>query len=254
VWQFRADRRHGRADPHPRPGSGDADAVRAPEIHLALLRCPRALTAAALLSLNASAPAGAEAVRSGRDRPLYVSAYASQWIDSNLLEIPHLLLTGSLETRRAYFLGGGLGYVLVPRFEVPLPFCGGCALSGNSLELEGVVLKHFDLQDHWEVAGGAFARTGQIPLFPGAGLNLAAGAGLSYALADPKLENGRGGQRGVDTYRLQFYLAFETELAHRAVPGWSLLGRIHHRSGGYGTLTEQGSGSNFIGLGLRRSL
>jgi hypothetical protein len=217
-------------------------------------RFARALAAAALLGLAAAAPAAAEGAGGIRGRRLYLSAYAGQWVESNLAEIPHRLLTWSLETRRAYLLGGGLGYVLVPRFEVPLPFCGGCALRGNSLELEGVVLKHFDLQDHWEVAGGAFARTGQIPLFPGAGLNLAAGAGLSYALADPKLENGRGGQRGVDTYRLQFYLAFETELAHRAVPGWSLLGRIHHRSGGYGTLTEQGSGSNFIGLGLRRSL
>jgi hypothetical protein len=211
-----------------------------------------ALAAAALLGLAAAAPAVAEAAGNTRDRTLYVSAYASQWVDPNLLEIPGRLLTGDLETRRAYFLGGGLGYVLVPRFEVPLPFCAGCALRGNSIELEGVVLKHFDRQDHWEVAGGAFARTGQIPLFLGAGLNLAAGAGLSYALSDPDLESGRGGRRGVDTYRLQFYLAFETELAHGAVPGWSLVGRVHHRSGGYGILTERGSGSNFIGLGLRR--
>lgn len=211
-----------------------------------------ALAAAALLGLAAAAPVVAEAAGNTRDRTLYVSAYASQWVDPNLLEIPGRLLTGDLETRRAYFLGGGLGYVLVPRFEVPLPFCAGCALRGNSIELEGVVLKHFDRQDHWEVAGGAFARTGQIPLFLGAGLNLAAGAGLSYALSDPDLESGRGGRRGVDTYRLQFYLAFETELAHGAVPGWSLVGRVHHRSGGYGILTERGSGSNFIGLGLRR--
>jgi len=219
-----------------------------------MLEFARALAAAALLGLAAAAPAAAEGAAGTRGRKFYISAYASQWVESDLAEIPHRLPTWSLETRRAYFLGGGLGHVPVPRFEVPLPFCGGCALRGNSLDLEGVVLKHFDLQDHWEVAGGAFARTGQIPLFRGAELNLAAGAGLSYALSDPKLENGRGGQRGADTYRLQFYLAFETELAHGAVPGWTLVGRIHHRSGGYGTLTEQGSGSNFIGLGLRRSL
>ena len=214
----------------------------------------RALAAAALLGLAAAAPAVAETAGNARQRTLYVSAYASQWLESNLLEIPGRLLTGDIETRRAYFLGGGLGYVLVPRFEVPLPFCGGCAVRGNSIELEGVVLKHFDRQDHSEIAGGAFARSGQIPLFLGVGLNLAAGAGLSYALSDANLEIGRGGQRGVDTYRLQFYLAFETELAHGAVPGWSLVGRIHHRSGGYGMLTERGSGSNFIGLGLRRDL
>jgi hypothetical protein len=205
-----------------------------------------------VLGLVAVAPAVAEEVGDTRDRKHYISAYASQWLDGDLLEIPGRLLTRDLQTRQARFLGGGLGYALVPRFELPLPFCGGCALRGNSIELEGVVLKHFDQQDHWEIAGGAFARTGQIPLFSGVGLNLAAGAGLSYALSDSDLEIGRGSQRGVDTYRLQFYLAFETELAHRAVPGWSLVGRIHHRSGGYGFLTEQGSGSNFIGLGLRR--
>ena len=213
----------------------------------------RALAAAALLNLAAAAPAIAEAAGNTRDRTLYVSAYASQWVDHKLLEIPGRLLTGDVETRQAYFLGGGLGYVLVPRFEVPLPFCDGCALSGNSVELEGVVLKHFAQQDHWEVAGGVFARTGQIPLFLGMELNVAAGAGLSYAFSEPDLEIGRGGRRGVDTDRLQFYLAFETELAHGSVPGWSLVGRIHHRSGGYGILAGRGSGSNYIGLGLRRS-
>ena len=218
-----------------------------------MLKFTKALAVATLLSLAAAAPAVAEAAGNTRDRTLYISAYASQWVDPNLLEIPGRLLTGDLERREAYFLGGGLGYVLVPRFEVPLPFCGGCGLRGNSVELEGVVLKHFDRQDHWEIAGGAFARTGQIPLFLGLGLNLAAGGGLSYALADAKLERGRGGQRGVDTNRLQLYLAFETELAHGAIPGWGFVGRIHHRSGGYGILAEQGSGSNFIGLVLRRN-
>lgn len=212
-----------------------------------------ALAAAALLILAAATPAVAESAGNTRDRTLYISAYASQWVDPNLREIPSRLLTGDLETRQAYFLGGGLGYVLVPRFEVPLLFCGGCGLRGNSVELEGMVLKHFDQQDNWEIAGDAFARTGQIPLFLGLGLNLAAGAGLSYAFADPKLESGRGGQRGVDAYRLQFYLAFETELGHGTIPGWAFVGRIHHRSGGYGILAEQGSGSNFIGLGLRRN-
>ena len=218
-----------------------------------VLKFARALAAAALPGLAAAAPAVAETAGNSRDRTLYVSAYASQWVDPNLLEMPGRLLTADLEPRHAYFLGGGLGYVLVPRFEVPLPFCRGCALRGNSVELEGVVLKHFDLQDHWEVAGGAFARTGQIPLFLGVALNLAAGGGLSYALSDTKLESGRSGERGVDTYRLQFYLAFETELAHGAVPGWNLVGRIHHRSGAYGVLSEKGSGSNFVGLGLRRN-
>ena len=52
--------------------------------------------------------------------------------------------------------------------------------------------------------------------------------------------------------RLQFCLAFETELAHGVVPGWSLVGRVHHRSGSFGILAEKDSGSSFIGMGLRR--
>jgi hypothetical protein len=51
---------------------------------------------------------------------------------------------------------------------------------------------------------------------------------------------------------LQLCLAFETELAHGVVPGWSLVGRVHHRSGSFGILAEKDSGSNFIGMGLRR--
>ena len=210
-----------------------------------------ALCAAMLLGLAAAAPAIAEEASDIRSRKLYLSAYAGQWMDANIGDIPYRVLTSTLKTRSAYFLSGDLGYVLIPRFEVSLPFCDGCALRGNSIELEGTVLKHFDQQRHWEIAGGAFVRTGQIPLFLGAEMNLAAGGGLSYALSDPKLENGRGG-RGVENYRLQIYLGFETELTHEAVHGWSLVGRIHHRSGGFGLLTQQGSGSNFIGLGLRR--
>jgi hypothetical protein len=204
-----------------------------------------------LSALAAAAPAVAEEAGNIRSRRLYLSGYAGQWIDANIADIPYRAVTSTLKTRSAYFLSADLGYVLVPRFEVPLPFCGGCALRGNSIELEGQVLKHFDQQRHWEIAGGAFVRTGQIPLFLGAEMNLAGGGGLSYALADPKLENGRGG-RGVDNYRLQIYLGFEAELMHEAVQGWSLVGRIHHRSGGFGLLTRQGSGSNFIGLGVRR--
>ena len=55
------------------------------------------------------------------------------------------------------------------------------------------------------------------------------------------------------TYRLQFHIAIEAELMQEAVPGWSLVGRIHHRSGAYGVLSPERTGSNFLGLGLRRS-
>lgn len=182
----------------------------------------------------------------------YVSAYASQWVDGDLAGIPFRLVSGNLDTREAYLLAGGLGYVVVPRFDLTLPFCGGCALRGNSIELEGVVAKHFDRQDHWEIAGGVFARSGQVPLFLGLELNLAGGIGLSYALSDAGQEVGRNGQRGIDTYNLQIYLAFETEFAAASVPEWSVVGRIHHRSGGYGLLTEGGNGSDFVGLGVRR--
>src|SRR4051794_1578891 len=106
------------------------------------LGCARALSAAMLLGLATAAPAVAQGAGDIRSRKLYLSAYASQWLDANIADIPYRVVTGTLETRHAYFVGGGLGYVLVPRFEVPLPFCGGCALRGNSIELEGVVLKH----------------------------------------------------------------------------------------------------------------
>lgn len=219
-------------------------------VRTAFFRMAAAL-AAVILGI---ACASAEEAGGPRDRRFYLSAYGAGFADNRLLEIPGRALTGDLKMRDAWFAGGGLGYVLVPRFEIPLPFCGGCALRGNSIELEGVLLRHFDRQDYWETAGGAFARTGQIPLLFGAEINLAAGAGLSYAFSDPPLEVGHDGQHGTGTYRLQFYLAFEAELAHAEASGLSLVARIHHRSGAYGVLSPQRSGSNFLGLGLRLNL
>lgn len=47
-------------------------------------------------------------------------------------------------------------------------------------------------------------------------------------------------------------LAFETELLRRAPGDWRLAGPIRHGAGGYGVLTDGGTRSSFIEVGLRR--
>jgi hypothetical protein len=153
--------------------------------------------------------------------------------------------------RIAQYVGIGLNRALIRAYDLPLPF--GIRLRGNSLELDTSLLQHFDGQDNIEASAALMARTGQIRPGLGLGFNLAAGAGLSYAFGTTAFEIGRDGVQGQDTYRLQLHLVFEVEAMQADLPGWSVLARLHHRSGAYGLVSPQRTGSNFLGFGLRRS-
>jgi hypothetical protein len=217
-----------------------------------------ALALVMLLACAASAqadPAEAEASPAAegaaRDRTWLVSLYAGQWADTNLPDLPRRMVDGSLRFESPKYVGIGLNRALIRAYDLPLPF--GIRLRGNSLELDTSLLQHFDGQDNIEAAAALMARTGQIRPGLGLGFNLGAGAGLSYAFGTTGFEIGRDGVQGQDTYRLQIHLVFEVEAMQSDVPGWSLLARLHHRSGGYGLVSPQRTGSNFLGFGLRRS-
>lgn len=200
-----------------------------------------------------TAPAAASPTADGaaRDRTWLVSLYAGQWADTNLPDLPRRMLDGSLSFEPPKYVGIGLNRALIRAYDLPLPF--GIRLRGNSLELDTSLLQHFDGQDNIEASAALMARTGQIRPGLGLGFNLAAGAGLSYAFGTTAFEIGRDGVQGQDTYRLQIHLVFEVEAMQVDVPGWSVLARLHHRSGGYGLVSPQRTGSNFLGFGLRRS-
>ncbi|KLK90340.1 hypothetical protein AA309_26100 [Microvirga vignae] len=202
-----------------------------------------------LALLGGPAAAQAPVTPPPEERTWHLTVYGSRWVDADLLEIPEQALTGELTGEEAYIVGAGLSRVIVPSFSIPLPGTD-FAFRGNRIEIEGQVLRHFGDQSHWEGTLALMFRTGQIPLFGGLSVNLAFGEGLSYASEPPGLE----GSDRVEPVRLLNYLAFEAEFSHSSLPGVYFVPRIHHRSGVFGLFADKGSGSNFIGAGIRVDL
>ena len=188
-----------------------------------------------------------------RQRVWYASLIGAQWGEVRLPQFPIKAVTGDIPFRQSYLAAAGIGRVIVPRFDIPIPFTG-VGLVGNSLEIEGQVVRHFGLQEHWEGTAALVLRTGELRLWGGASLNIGWANGLSYAFSDPKYEFGPGGVRGVDSRRLQYYMGLEAEFTLSQLPNVHLLAKLHHRSGIYGVISPRRTGSNFIGGGLRVDL
>jgi hypothetical protein len=116
-----------------------------------------------------------------------------------------------------------------------------------SFELEGQVLKHYGQQDHWELAGLFLVRLHHSLLSSLVSTDFAVGWGLSYATEIPALE----AELHDNTSQLMNYLAFEVAFTLPEYREWTLVTRVHHRSGIFGTFNDANEGSNFFALGLR---
>lgn len=182
------------------------------------------------------------------DRVFALGAYAGRWTNSRLPTFPYNAVTGRLTMANANVFGALASWRFYD-FGVPLP--GAARLDGFSLELEGGLFKHAGLQHHGEGTIALVLRSGQIPLFAGLSFNLAMGNGFSLAFSDPAYEYGPGGVRGVGSRRLQYHMSFEAAFSHESLPRLDVFARLHHRSGMYGVISPQRTGSNFIGGGLR---
>lgn len=79
---------------------------------------------------------------------------------------------------------------------------------------------------------------------------MAFGGGLSYAFRVPYVEDGITGNSST---RLLAFLTFEFTVALPQYPQLQLVGRIHHRSGAFGTFYpfKEKPGSNNVGIGIR---
>ncbi|MCW8086053.1 hypothetical protein [Sabulicella glaciei] len=136
------------------------------------------------------------------------------------------------------------------RFDLPLP-CEGCALRRNRIEVGVNATQFFGGQTNADIGVFLRLRTGEVPLVSSLAVNLAIGIGVSHAFDRPELED--WGNRGKNR-RTQIQVPMEFEWSHAALRERSVLApRIHHRSGAWGLVAPQGVGSNFIGVGLRRS-
>ncbi len=113
-------------------------------------------------------------------------------------------------------------------------------------EVEGQIVRHVGVQDHWEFNVLGVIRRTSLPWDETLDMSLAGGLGLSYATERPEAEIDFEG----DTERLLVYWMLEVDAAVPKADAWSILGRLHHRSPAYG-LFGDGGGANVLAIGLR---
>jgi hypothetical protein len=113
------------------------------------------------------------------------------------------------------------------------------------LEAEGQAVYNFGDQSHWEFNGLVAARWYRFPWNERVETTVAFGGGLSWATEVPEVEVQLEGS----SEQLLIYWHLEATLAR---PGsrWAGTLRLHHRSGGFGLLADDG-GMNALCLGLR---
>lgn len=193
---------------------------------------------------------GAASAREAREREWFGTVYYGKFIRSHLLDIPQNAAARNLRFRNAHFVSGSLSYVALPDIRTDIPGLRH-VLNGSSIELEAQVGRYFGRQHHGELTFSALWRSPDMKLPGDARLNLAFGEGLSWATAKPKFE---GVTTGQEPRRFLNYLALEAEMRHPSAPDVALVARVHHRSGVFGLIAPQGSGSNFLGMGVRVNL
>ena len=116
-------------------------------------------------------------------------------------------------------------------------------------ELEGQIAKHDGEQNHWELNAAIIVRWLDFPWNQYVKTTAAIGDGLSYATVVPPIEEASHTNTGAA--KLLNYFVVEVSLAPPSAKHWSLVGRIHHRSGIYGLINDVKGGSNVICLGLK---
>jgi hypothetical protein len=115
-------------------------------------------------------------------------------------------------------------------------------------ELEGQIVKHLVGQHHWEFNILVVARWLRFPWNNLIKTSFAIGEGLSLALETPAFEEK---YHGTETNAFLNYLMFEFDFSLPSHPRWSLVTRLHHRSGIYGLFNGVDGASNALGLGIR---
>lgn len=170
----------------------------------------------------------------------HVTIYLGQLTEANLSNELLLLKFGAVDMRGAYLAGAGYGHLLAR------------PLDALRLEVEGFIGRHFGAQHHSELTTSLIVRWTSLPWDAFLPTTVALGEGLSLASRVPELEtelHPRSGSR-----RLLNYLALEATFSAKAMPAWSVVARIHHRSGVFGLFGGVRGASNILTLGLRSRL
>ena len=118
------------------------------------------------------------------------------------------------------------------------------------IELEGQVGKHFGEQNHFEFNIVPVFRWKTFPWDKYVDTSCAVGAGLSYALETPEIEEASVG-KDHPSPKLLGYLMLEFAFSLPDRPQWSFVTRVHHRSGANGLFDGRLDASNGIGCGIK---
>jgi len=116
------------------------------------------------------------------------------------------------------------------------------------LEVEGQALQHMGEQHHEEFNALLVARWLTFPWNRYIDTTFAAGNGLSYGTQTAKLEERLYGEK---TAQLLNCIMFEWTFALPENPRWSLVWRVHHRSGVFGLFDGVYGAANAMGIGLK---
>ena len=208
-------------------------------------------SAAALVCTGASAATRPTTESTASTQPIdAVSVVAGRGVDHNFLTLPKAIVSGP-EWERSTFGAvsvskgyGTLGHSFDALANTPLK----SVLHGG----EAVLVKHQGLQHHVEAGAAYMVKTPFLHLGPAA-VSAGTGIGLSHAFGTPSYEDGSR-EDPADRYRTQLLILVDVEWKLTNAKNWSLLMRVHHRSGAYGLIAPPKVGSNFLAIGLRHTL
>lgn len=185
-----------------------------------------------LLACVLALPAGAE--EAARERPAWAVTLFHGWFTDDATLAETLTFDAGIDGSFR-FLGAAANRRL------------GHLGSHLDLEAELQAVRHYAGQSHWEVNGLAVARWLTFPWDRYLDTAAAIGLGLSYATEKPEFEViHKGGSEHVLAY-----LLIELEVGVPQLPRWSLVGRVHHRSGAYDLIDDDHAASNALALGLK---
>jgi hypothetical protein len=115
-----------------------------------------------------------------------------------------------------------------------------------SFEIEGQIVKHFNVQTHLELNALFAARWEAFWWDDVLDTSVAFGLGPSYATDEPEIETEINGNAS----QFLIYWMLELALGLPDYPRIALITRIHHRSDAFGLIPD-GGGSNALAFGLK---
>ena len=179
-----------------------------------------------------------------------LTLYNGRAVDSDLLDLSEKLLSGKLAFKDSRFTGLGYKRSFITPYAIGWMF-SAANLSVPESAFEVVALKHLGLQTNGEVAlayhlSFTGAALGLVKVKPGFSW------GFSRALGRPTYENGPRNDPE-RRYRFQHHLGLELAFTSAKPSPWSVISKVHHRSGGYGMIAPRRVGSNFLALGIQYS-